>query len=1502
LPSNTAIYQADDDYNGNDSFTFSADDGGGGGVGAGTISIVVTATNDAPFVVNAIADITVDEDSPATLVDLSATFGDPDLAGGGEQLMLSISSAASPLATTTLTGTTLTILCAANQNGFTDITVRATDNAGAFAEDTFRVTINPINDPPFAAGTLADLIRAEDAPNVVLDLAGVFDDADVATNADTLTLSVSSSAATLVTTALSSTSLTLDLQPNQHGAADITVRATDLAGQFAEQAFRVTITPVNDPPIAEAGGPYIIDAGASLELDAGGSTDADLIGGRGDVLSFEWDLNGDSVFDAPSSPPIGGKFVYSPSRLAELGITTGAYTATLRVTDGSGVNSIDTTGLTVFDNRPIAALSAGPNPSGLGQAVTLDASASSHGRPDRSIVRYDFTFGDGDTYTETPASAPDGIFDGKTIHIYTAFGSFAASVVVTDDNSPAKSASASVNVTVDQGNRAPVAVAGGPYAVDLGSTLTLNGMGSSDPDSTAGDSIVDYVWSINGGAVMLNGATPALTIAQINALGPGVVNVNLTVTDSFGAMGSALTSLSIYDNRPKPVLSATPNPAAPTQSVLFNAGASSHGRPDRQIVAYVWDFGDGASASGITVTHTYAAFGDYTVTLTVTDNNGPPKSATTSSTINVNQGNRAPVAAPNGPYAVELGQGVTLDGGSSFDPDAALGDHIVSYSWNIGGLVLAGVMPALTAAQVNALGIGTFPVSLTVTDAFGLTGAATTMLEITSPNQTPLANAGGPYRFAEGVALMLDGSHSSDDGGIAKFEWDLNYDGLTFHAELAGSQPVVSFHDEFAARSIALRVTDTAGLTSIATSTLEITNAPPTARDDQVSTDEDTELALAPAALLANDSDAGADILSITNFTQPPHGLVTKRNDGLIQYTPAPDFFGDDAFSYTIGDGDGGEAGAIVHITVKPMSDPPVADAGGPYLLEAGSNPTFNAGASSDPDQSTLALAFAWDLNHDGQFDGAETAPSSALHTFAWDSVADLGLGKHPITLRVTDASGLSSTAETTLTIVDTTPPDTLIITETNEYSTSRQATFEFQSQLSNVRPWDGPIRFEVSLDGGAFAPIAGGRLDLVDLADGEHHLAARAVDASGNVDPTPATFRWIVDRSPPDTSITTAPARYINTTEASIHFAAQGAGTPIEFLYRLDGGPEVSTADGIAHFTGLTEGEHRFSVLAVDRAGNRDQTPAELVFGVDTRAPRIDFSLPDGAYPPDTNYRVVLVGDIVDSSPVQLTVTKGGVPQTLDHTGSAPLSPGTQVITATATDVAGNTTTLTRSYTVTGGGMVDNNLVIVGTEGPDSVVIRPAERGLEVTLNGEMHHFLLPAVAQVIVYGLGGNDILLADHLRHRLRAFGGDGDDSLVGGFASDVLVGGEGNDLVYGGFGRDLLIGGRGQDQLFGRGAIVIGGTTAYDANRQALDQIVAAWSDPTASYAARRAKFAAGLGDDKIRLTTLPGRITVFNDRSPDTLIGRDGAADWFFAEIGTDLTRSPSRPRRLIPYV
>ncbi len=255
-------------------------------------------------------------------------------------------------------------------------------------------------------------------------------------------------------------------------------------------------------------------------------------------------------------------------------------------------------------------------------------------------------------------------------------------------------------------NAPPVANAGGPYTVDQGQPLALDGTGSYDPDTAAGEAIVLYEWDLQAdGSYEYTGPAPTIPWEDLAAFSLGItVTVQLRVTDTFGATDTATSSLTIYDNRPFAVFAASPNPVAPDQLITFDASASSHGRPDRDIVSYAWDFGDGSTASGMMVTHAFALFGSYTVTLTVTDDNDPPKTAAVSTVVYVNQGNVAPVADTGGPYDADLGQGLTLDGSASYDPNEAAGDSIVSYQWLVAGsIALAGASPALSAAQVDAL-------------------------------------------------------------------------------------------------------------------------------------------------------------------------------------------------------------------------------------------------------------------------------------------------------------------------------------------------------------------------------------------------------------------------------------------------------------------------------------------------------------------------------------------------------------------------------------------------------------------------------------------------------------------------------------------------------------------------------------------------------------------------------------------------------------------------------
>lgn len=96
--------------------------------------------------------------------------------------------------------------------------------------------------------------------------------------------------------------------------------------------------------------------------------------------------------------------------------------------------------------------------------------------------------------------------------------------------------------------------------------------------------------------------------------------------------------------------------------------------------------------------------------------------------------NQPPVADVGGPYSTVLGNTVTFDGSGSYDPDAATGDTIVSYEWDIAGIyALDGSSPSLTAEDINALGVGTHSVSLMVTDSFRATHTDSTALEVMAP-------------------------------------------------------------------------------------------------------------------------------------------------------------------------------------------------------------------------------------------------------------------------------------------------------------------------------------------------------------------------------------------------------------------------------------------------------------------------------------------------------------------------------------------------------------------------------------------------------------------------------------------------------------------------------------------------------------------------------------------------------------------------------------------------
>jgi hypothetical protein len=236
-----------DDHNGTADITVRATDVAGTWV-EDTFTVTVDSIGDNPSVALPISDVTVDEDAALAVINLTGAFYDPDviyfdsnIVGDDDLLTLTVTgNTDSGLVTAAIVGNELTLTYVGDQHGSADITVRATDDSAVnFIEDTFTVTVNPVNDPPVVVAPLADVSVVENAAPTVLNLAAAFGDVDIATAGDNLTYSITGN----TNPGLVDTSVvgTLSYTTNTYGTAQITVRATDTLGDWVEDTFAVGV-------------------------------------------------------------------------------------------------------------------------------------------------------------------------------------------------------------------------------------------------------------------------------------------------------------------------------------------------------------------------------------------------------------------------------------------------------------------------------------------------------------------------------------------------------------------------------------------------------------------------------------------------------------------------------------------------------------------------------------------------------------------------------------------------------------------------------------------------------------------------------------------------------------------------------------------------------------------------------------------------------------------------------------------------------------------------------------------------------------------------------------------------------------------------------------------------------------------------------------------------------------------------------------------------------------
>lgn len=541
----------------------------------------------------------------------------------------------------------------------------------------------------------------------------------------------------------------------------------------------------NKPPVAAFTlTPAEGAAPLAVSVDAGGSTDPD-----GRITGYAWEFG-----DGAKATGVTASHTYS---------VPGKHTVTLTVTDDKGATDQRQATVTVTappaNQAPTAAFSVTPESGAAPLEVELDASASSD--PDGSITAYAWDFGDG--------ASGDGV---AVNHTYGEPGEYTITLTVTDDDGATAKRTATVNVTAGaKENQLPIAAfyvtpeTGGEAPL----TVEVDATPSKDPDG----SIAGYVWDFGGGA-SASGRSASHTFTT-----PGEHTITLTVTDNEGASASSSQSVTVTEPTPKnqpPVASftATPHAGFVPLEVAFDASASAD--PDGSITSYAWDFGDGATASGAQVTHTYTEAGHYTATLTVTDDEGATASHSYAVTAQPKL-NVAPVAEISATALSGLpGLTVTFDASGSYDPDGS----ILSYEWHIGGR-WDYTGPVITHTFEET---GSFSVFLTVYDDKGYPGTKSVEVLIYSGDYNLPPNAeftATPNHGEAPLVVEFDASASFDyDGSIVAYEWDFG-DGAV------GSGVRATHTYEAAGEySVTLTVTDDAGDRANRHTIISVTPAP----------------------------------------------------------------------------------------------------------------------------------------------------------------------------------------------------------------------------------------------------------------------------------------------------------------------------------------------------------------------------------------------------------------------------------------------------------------------------------------------------------------------------------------------------------------------------------------------------------------------------------------------------------------------------------------------------
>ena len=470
--------------------------------------------------------------------------------------------------------------------------------------------------------------------------------------------------------------------------------------------------------------------------------------------------------------------------------------------------------------------------------------------------------------------------------------------------------------------------------------------------------------------------------------------------------------------------------------------------------------------------------------------------------------------------------GRVIDALNSDDPNAATAAGLSGGDGSLQpGLRVERISEGITGASFHSSNaIDVHPFAFVQSQAAPATAASPT--PPAGSNQPPTATPGS-FNGNEDTTIPVSLGGSDSDGSVVGVTVVSIPPGSTLLLA-DGTTPVVAgqtltpaqatdllfrpAHDFNGDLQFTFTVTDDQGATStpatVAIGVIPVNDAPIAhddnatgAANDALTTPEDTALTIAPATLLANDTDVDGDTLTITSVQSATHGSVALVA-GQVVFTPDANYNGPASFTYTVSDGHGGTASATVNVAVTPVNDAPVAT-GDSYSTDEDTALTVPAAGvlanDSDVEGDALAAVLVAGpqhgtlaLNADGSFTYTPDANYNGPDSFSYkanDGSADSNVAtvsinvlsvNDPPTPQNDNATGAANDALTTpedtaLTIAPATllandtdiDGDTLSITSVQSATHGNVALVAGQVVFTPDANYNGPASFTYTVSDG---------------------------------------------------------------------------------------------------------------------------------------------------------------------------------------------------------------------------------------------------------------------------------------------------------------------------------------------------------------------------------------------------------------------------------------------------